>query len=581
MGFVKNFFASCLGALVALMLVFIFVIFFFASLTSDEVKVISDKSVLHLKLDVPITELEADDPFEDLLPGASKNIGLMQLKRMLAHAKSDSKIHGILLEADITFAGTATLQEIRASLQDFRSSGKWVIAFADNYTEDAHFLASAADRIYMSPHGMVEFNGLSIDVTFFKRFFDKVGIKPEVFRVGEFKSAVEPFLRDDLSEENKLQLNALLHDMLNSRLQRISESRDIDVSRLAELANGMLARNATQAVETGLIDSLIYMDELKAEIRDRLGLVATAEVPLVTYHDYQKTYVTANKSENEVAVIVIDGEILPGESTDGMVGSTTIRKAIQRARKSNAVKAIVVRVNSPGGAFQAADEMWREIMLAAQEKPVIASMGDYAASGGYYVAMPCDTIVALPTTITGSIGIYSVLFDLSGLLEDKIGITTEEVKTGEVGELITFTRPLTPLEREIWQTQTNALYEVFIRKAAMGRDMSIEELKRVASGRVWTGSQAEANNLVDIQGGFDDAVALAAGAANLGDDYKLQFYPEPKTTLEKLFGVVEDNARAFTRQPTMRDLLPLYKQWQHIKTYEGVQARMPLEFEIQ
>jgi len=580
MGFFKNFFSSCLGALVALFVFTGLIIYFFVALASQQVQTISDNSVLHLKLNVPITELESEDPVEEFLPGSESSIGLMQLKQALRYAKTDEKIKGILLNTPITLTGMSTLEEIRSSLQDFRSSGKWVIAYADSYSEGAYYIASVADKIYLGPHGMLEFNGLATDVAFFKRLFDKLEIKPEVFRVGEFKSAVEPFLRDNLSEENKLQLNEMLQSIHTSMLQRVSEARNIPVEKLRDIADHMLVRNARQAVSYGLADSLAYIDQVKDDIRKRLNIDDEGNISFVKYAEYRKSILSTSTSKNEIAVIVADGDIMPGESSPGSVGAVTIREAVRKARINDKVKAIVIRVNSPGGAFEAADEMWREIALAAEQKPVIASMGDYAASGGYYIAMPCDSIVALPTTVTGSIGIFSVLFDLSAFLENRIGITTEEVKTGEVGELITFNRPLTTLERDIWQTQTNELYEVFVSKAAQGRNMALEDLKKVASGRVWTGTQAVERKLADVTGDFETAVKIAASSAGVGDDYKVRFYPKPKTTLDWLFGSAEETAQTKMLQYKLGDEFPVYKQWQRIKKYQGAQARMPLEFQI-
>jgi len=300
----------------------------------------------------------------------------------------------------------------------------------------------------------------------------------------------------------------------------------------------------------------------------------------VKYSKYKKSFTADLSSKNEIAVIVADGEIMPGKADQGTVGATTIVEQIRRERNNDKVKAIVLRINSPGGAFQAADNMWREITLATKQKPVIASMGDYAASGGYYLAMGCDTIVARPTTVTGSIGIFSVLFDLSSFLGNKIGITSEEVKTGEIGNLVTFTRTLTDREKALWQNQTNAIYETFTRKAAEGRSMSQDDLKKIASGRVWTGAQAKDNGLADVLGGFDDAVKIAAAKAGIGDDYKLRYYPRPRPFLQRIFGDMEENAKASSLRTELGEYYPWYQQWNRVKHYQGVQARMGVEFQI-
>jgi protease-4 len=578
----KTFFSSCLGTVVGLVVVFFLLIaFLIGSVNTDKEVIVSDNSVLVLKLDKRITELELEDPVAELLPGTvDESIGLIQLKQAIREAKGDPKIKGIYLNAPFVSAGFATLQEIRESLIDFKSDGKWVIAYGDYYTEGGYYLSSVADQVYMNPTGQVELNGLEAEVQFFKRLFDKLEIKPEVFRVGEFKSAVEPFLRENMSPENELQLSELIHSLYGRVIEGIAEARELPQARVQEIADKMLVREARQAVEFGLIDSLWYDDQVKAEIRGRLNLSENATIGFVKYHEYQKSISLPGTSKNEIAVIVADGEILPGKADNGVVGSVTIREEIRRARTSDRVKAIIIRVNSPGGAFNAADEMWREIYLASQEKPVIASMGDYAASGGYYLAMACDTIVAQPNTITGSIGVFSVLFDLSSFLGNKIGITSDQVKTGEVGDLVTVTRPLTDQEKAIWQKQTDDVYEIFTSKAADGRDMEQAAIKKVAGGRVWSGTQALDKGLVDILGSFDDAIKIAADEADLGDDYRLRYYPEQKTFVERLMNDYEDNVRTSILRNEAGEYYNWFQQWERVKNYQGSQARLPFEFSL-
>jgi len=434
----------------------------------------------------------------------------------------------------------------------------------------------------MSSTGQVELNGLAIEVNFFKKLFDKLEIRPEVFKVGDFKSAVEPFVRENMSDENRLQLTEMINGIYDHMTSELARSRKLPPERVKEIADKMLVRNSKQAVEFGLIDSLYYDDQVKNEIRGRLGIEEKKTIPFVKYSDYTKVVTTtSNDSKNEIAVIVADGEILPGKAETGVVGSTTIRDQIRRARMNDRVKAIVIRVNSPGGSFTAADEMWREVDLAAKVKPVIGSMGDYAASGGYYLSMACDTIVAQPNTITGSIGVFSVLFDLSGFLGDKIGITSEHLKTGEVGDLVTVTRPLTQQEKDIWQKQTNEVYEIFTGNAAKGRHMAQDDIKKVASGRVWTGAQALDKGLVDMLGSFNDAINIAAEKAGVGDDYKLRYYPEHKSFLERLMSDYENDVRTSTLKKETGEYYHWFRQWERVKNYQGTQARMPFELIIQ
>ena len=581
MNFLKTFLASCLGTLVALALLVFLTIGFIAGLSDEKAVQVSDNSVLHLRLEAPITELELDDPLAEVFPAAAdQSIGLLRLKQVIRHAKTDPKIEGIYLNTSMAMTGIASLKELRESILEFRESGKWVVAYADFFTEGGYYLATAADKIYMYPEGQAEFNGLATEVMFFKKLLDKLEVNPQIFRVGDFKSAVEPFMRENLSEENRLQLNSILNSMYDEILRDVAKARNIPLERLKEISGKMLVQDAQDAKKYGLIDSLLYDDEVKAELRGRLNLDEDSKIGFVRYGQYKKTVPVVASSKNEIAVIVADGEIVPGRSDNGTVGSATVVELVRKARTNDRVKAIVLRVNSPGGVFQSADQMWRELVLAAEAKPVICSMSDYAASGGYYLAMACDTIVAQPTTITGSIGVFSVLFDLSAFLDHKIGITAEEVKTGDYGDMVTVTRRLTDAEKAIWQKQTEKIYDTFTRKAAESRGMSQDALKKIASGRVWTGSQAKENGLADVIGGFDDAVDIAAQQANIGDDYKLRFYPQPKPLLDRLMGNVEEEFSQAMIKRELGEQYTWYQQWNKVKQYQGVQARMGVPFKI-
>jgi protease-4 len=580
----KNFLTSCAGTIVGIViLLFLLIGYLVTAVQMEAPVVVEDNSVLFIKLDKEISELEVESPIAEFLPAAdNESLGLIELRDAIRYAKTDEKIKGIYLNAPEVGAAFSTLDELRKSLEDFKTSGKWVIAYSNYYGEGGYYLSTVADKVYMNPTGSVELNGLAIEVQFFKKLFDKLEIKPEVFRVGDFKSAVEPFIRDNMSDENRLQLTEMINSIYSNMTAEVAKSRNLPAERVKEIADKMLVRNSSQAVEFGLIDSLYYDDQIRDVLRERLGLEAKKIVPFVKYSDYRKTVTAAGgDSKNEIAVIVADGEILPGKNENpGSVGSATIRDQIRRARTAERVKAIVIRVNSPGGAFVGADEMWREVTLAAKEKPVIASMGDYAASGGYYLAMAADTIVAQPNTITGSIGVFSVLFDLSGFMGNKLGITSEQVKTGEIGELMTVTRTLTQQEKDIWQKQTDEVYEIFTSKAAQGRHMSQDDIKKVASGRVWTGEQALDKGLVDILGSFDDAVKIAANKAGLGEDYKVKYYPKTRSFFERIMNDYKDDVRTSALKEATGEYYMFFHQWERVKNYQGVQTRMPVEFII-
>jgi protease IV len=584
MNFFRSFMAAFLALVVFSIISFIFFFIIIAALGSEQKQTIKENSVLHLELDGRIQELQEDDPFEGLpLPGKEEGrIGLLQLKQAIAHAKNDSNVEGIVIEAGHIQGGFSTIEEIRESLIDFRKTGKWVVAYNEVYSEGAYYLATAADKIYIHPEGEVEFNGLAMEVSFFKRLLDKLEIKPQVFRVGEFKSAVEPFLLEQMSPESELQLTELARGMNDHMLARISEERKMSVEKLKEISDNMMARNARTAKELGLIDQLYYDDQYQDDLRQRLEIGKDDNISFVSFSKYRKTVPAQKYTDNEIAVIVADGTIMPGENNgdDDVIAGETFVKEIRKARNNKKIKAIVLRINSPGGEFRASDMMWREITEARKQKPVIASMSDYAASGGYYMAMGCDTIVAQPNTITGSIGIFAMLPDMSGFLGNKLGITFDEVKTGNYGELYTVTRPLTDAEKRFWQTNLEEGYDTFTGKAAEGRGISKEEILKVAGGRVWTGAQAKGINLVDVQGGFDDAVKIAAAKAGV-DDYHLRYYPKPRNFFQEWFSQQEEEATVKALKAELGDLYPLYLQYQRMKTYQGMQARFPFEIQIQ
>jgi protease-4 len=333
-------------------------------------------------------------------------------------------------------------------------------------------------------------------------------------------------------------------------------------------------------VSAGLIDSLMYYDQVQHELRQRLNLSDDDAITFITHGKYKKSFTVSSKSKNEIAVIVADGDIVPGKAETGLIGSNTFAEELRKARNNDRVKAIVLRINSPGGSALASDVMWREVVLASKEKPVIASMSDYAASGGYYLAMGCDTIVAQPTTITGSIGVFSVLFDLSSFLDNKIGITFDEVKTGETGELVTFTRPLTEVEKAAWQKRTEEIYATFTQKAAEGRGMPVDQLKKIASGRVWTGAQAKENGLVDVLGNFNDAVRIAATKAGVQDDFKVRYYPKQKTFIDQWLEGGEDFTETRLLKRELGEHYSIYTRLKNIERLKGSQTRMPYELII-
>ncbi len=562
----------------------------FALATSGGTPTISQKTVLVLKLRENITERDINNPIPNLnnpLNPVTNGTGLLSILHQIKKAKRDANIGGILLNLRGVSAGFASLKEVREALIDFKKSKKFVLAYGEYLSEGAYYLASVADQIYVNPTGDVEFNGLSAERTFYKGALDKLDVKPEIFRVGTYKSAVEPYLVDQMSEASREQTESYLNSIYDLYLKDVAASRNIPVKALTNISDSLLVQGVEDALKYQLITHVGYYDEVEAEMKKRLGLKAKSRIKLVSYNKYSEVKTAWSEKQQApnatIAVIVAEGEIRSGNGGDGVIGSAKIVKALRTARKRKSVKAVVLRINSPGGSALASDVMWREIHLTRKVKPVIASMSDVAASGGYYIAMACDTIVAQPNTITGSIGIFSVYFDVSKLMKNKIGITTDYVNTGEFSALGNPNKPFTAREKEILQRGIERGYENFTSKAAKDRRMSIDKLKKIASGRVWSGSEAKANGLVDVLGSFDDAVALAAKRAQLATGgYRLQLYPIEKPFLDK----VRDNlgvsikARQEIVKKELGEWYAYFEILKKIKEKPQIQARLPYDIVI-
>jgi protease-4 len=542
-------------------------------------------SILHLDLNGrTLVERTSDedlvfgsflDPF-----GGENTAGLVNLKKAIGEAKTNENVKGIYLNAGLFGAGQAGLLELREALIDFKTSGKFIVAYDEAYSEGGYFLASVADEIYLNPLGGIDFNGFSSEGIFLKGFFEKVGIKPEVFRVGEFKSAVEPFILDKMSPENRLQTQYFLDDINNHALELIAKSRGIAQDSLIRINHQMLVRKPKDAVTYKLATALKYEDEVHSILKEKLGLKEDDQIETINATDLGGMAKSQNiTSSNRIAVILAEGEIVDGNA-DGAISSEKFAKEIRKARKDENIKAIVLRVNSPGGSILASEVIWREMSEAKKVKPVIVSMGEVAASGGYYIAAPADTIVAQPNTITGSIGIFGILFNVQELVNDKLGVTTDVVSTGELSDFGNMARPLTEVERTIIQSSVEDGYETFISRVAEGRGMHPDSVRKVASGRVWTGTQAKARGLVDVLGGLDTAIGIAAAKIKAGEDYRVVYFPEKKPWFEELMVSFSDQVQVRILQTQLGDQYPLYQKIQKLKNYQGVQVRMPQEIVI-
>lgn len=555
-----------------------------SSSRSEQVKV-SENSVLHLDLNGrTLVERTSEDDLDLSIFGnpfgQEMTAGLINLKKAIGEAKTNDNIKGIYLNTGLIMAGQANLLELREALVDFKTSGKFIVAYDEAYTEGGYYIASVADEVYLNPLGGIDFNGFSSEGIFFKGLFEKVGVKPEIFRVGEFKSAVEPFILEKNSPEARLQTQSFLDDMNQFALHGISESRNIAYDSLKKINDLMLVRKPQDAVTYGLATELLYLDQVLTKLKEKLGIDEEDDIKTINATDLNKTAKSKNiTSSNRIAVIIAEGEIVGGKA-DGVISSEKFAKEIRKARKDDNIKAIVLRVNSPGGSVVASEVIWREMAEAKKVKPVYVSMGEVAASGGYYISAPADTIVAQPNTITGSIGIFGMMFNAQELLNDKLGITTDVVKTGELSDFMNPTRPMTDVERTIIQNTVEDGYETFISRVSEGRGMSPEAVKEVASGRVWTGNQAKERGLVDVLGGLNTTIEIAAARIGAVDDYRVVYYPTKKPWFESIMEDLGNSVQIKILKSELGSNYTLYKQVEKLKSYQGVQVRMPQEIII-
>lgn len=583
MKFLRNVLATVVGIFLFFLVSFLFLLILISAASEERLVKIEDNSILHLKLDKAILERERPDAFSGLglVPGFSEGgIGLIQLKDAIRHAAEDDKIAGILLEAPFIMAGFAAVDDIRTELDNFRGSGKFLFAYSELYTEGGYYLASVADSVFLNPDQSVfEFDGINLERTFLKRMFDKLGIEAYVFKTGDFKDAFEPFTEEKMNPRAKEHLNQLINALYGNILKNVARSRNMEVDEVARISKGALAIGAEDALDLGLVDVLAYRDEVYDILRQKTGLEGDAKLKTVSYGGYRKSYKDKPTSKNRIAVIMADGEIIGGKGEIGMVGSERFAEEISKARKDSKIKAIVLRVNSPGGGALASDVIWREIELAAAEKPVIASMGDVAASGGYYLAMACDTIVVQPNTITGSIGVTAFMFNVEKLMSDKIGLTTDQVKTGDHSDLYSMSRPKTPQQIQMLQMRTNEAYASFLEKAAKGRNMGVEQLEPLAGGRVWTGEQALQLGLADLFGDLDRAIEIAAEKAGISGDFRLRYYPVQKDPIEELISRLSGDMETRIARNRLGIFYDAFDKFRVIERYQGIQARLPFDLQ--
>jgi len=585
--FFKFVFASMLGFILSFFVVFILLVALIAAMVSSagsEGKVsATSNSIMHISLDYPIKERADKNPFSEFnLMGFENNkrIGLNEILLNLEEAKKDDHIKGIYLNVSSLEAGFATIEEIRNALIDFKKSGKFILAYSEVYTQGAYYLASVADKVYLNPEGMIDFRGLSSELMFFKGSLDKLEIEAQIIKVGTYKSAVEPFILDKMSEPNRQQVNSFLGSMYDHFLSEISKSRKIPKNTLFSLADSAKVRNPKDALVFKMIDGLKYKDEVLDELKSRTGIDKKKDLKSVSIEEYNPApSETESSSSDRIAIIYANGEIISGEGNDESIGSERISRAIRKARIDKKVKAIVLRVNSPGGSALASDVIWREMILAKKAKPVIVSMGDVAASGGYYIACAADSIFAQPNTITGSIGVFGIIPNMQNFFKNKMGITFDGVKTGKFADLGTVSRPLTDAEKMIFQQEVNRVYSTFTQKVADGRKKSRNYIDSIGQGRVWSGTEALQNGLVDRLGNIDAAIASAAKKAKI-TDFKLVSYPDQVDPLKSLFEHTSDKIKIYFIKRELGNQFMYYEQMQSAINLTGVQARIPYNIQV-
>ena len=582
--FFKFVFASMVGIILSSILLFVIFIASIGALVSssnDEV-IVAENTILHVNLNVPIVERGSTSPLDDLDLGpfkGDKTLGLDNILKSINHAKSDDNIKGIYLDVSYLVTGFASIEEIRDALIEFKKSGKFIIAYSEVYSQGAYYLASVANKIYLNPQGILELKGFSSEIVFLKGALEKLDIEAQIIKVGTYKSAVEPFILDKMSDANRLQTKELLGSMYNHFTAQISASRKIPQDSIIAIADGLKSRSPEDAVKYKLVDALKYKDEVLVELKAKTGIDKKKNLKTVSISDYAKTVSNTSTASDRISVIYANGEINSGEGDENTIGSEGISKALRKARLDDKVKAVVLRVNSPGGSSLASDVIWREVLLTKKVKPIIVSMGDYAASGGYYIACAADSIFAEPNTITGSIGVFAIVPNMKGFFNNKLGLTFDGVKTGQFADLGNISRPLTAPEKMILQREVNRTYSDFTKIVANGRKISQTYVDSIGQGRVWTGEQALKLKLIDRIGHLEDAIASAAKKAKI-KEYKIVNYPEIKDGLLGFLDDSEDKIKLYMVKQELGVSYPYYQKVKKVMNIKGLQARMPYEIEI-
>ncbi len=588
--FFKFVFASCLGVFLAGFVFFGLFGVMIGGLASSGFggkgkAEISKNSILNLSLDAPLPEKSNNLPMDPFEFNPNKIVGLQDLKRSLKMAEDDDKIKGVLIDVEALSVGQATASDIRDAILDFKKSDKFVYAYADGMSQGAYYIASAADSVFMNPVGSISFTGFSAQIPFIKDMLERLGIDMQIFYAGDFKSATEPLRLYKMSDKNKLQIREYIEGLYNNFLEEIAASRNISKAELRTIANEYKVKSVEDAVRYGLIDGLMYRDQVENLLKDAVDIDEDKKLKYVKLGKYSKNLKKNFSSKNKVAVVYAEGNIVTGEGESGSIGGDKYADIFKKIRKDKKVKAVVLRVNSGGGSALASEIMWRELTLLKEKGiPIIVSMGDYAASGGYYIACMADTILAKPNTITGSIGVFSVIPNMRETFDDKIGITFDTVKTTQHSVGLGVYYKVSEEEGKVLEAMTKKIYETFLQRVADGRDMSRDEVHEIAQGRVWTGTKAKELGLVDELGDLDDAIEIAVNKAGVSDDYRIAEYPIIKEPIQQLLDDLAKKDAANLKNAMIKNELgevsELYFYAKELKNLKGVQARIPFKIEV-
>jgi protease-4 len=579
--FFKIFFASLTALVVFTIVAFFLTMAFFVGLATAKKIEVDKNSVLILNLSQPYLEQQLENPLAELTSNEELNVpGVYDVVRLIQKAKADEKIKGIYLMAGLNPNGFATCEEIRNALIDFKKSNKFILAYGETMNQKSFYVANVADKIFVNPKGFFDWQGFSTELLFLKGTLEKLEIEPQIFYAGKFKSATEIFRTDKMTDENKLQTSEWMNDIYSDFLLKTAETRKTDTATLHQLANTMAIQTPQDAVTYKLIDGMKYDDEVRDEIKQKLGIGKYDVINFITINRYFKAVQIRKFTGDRIALIYAQGNIVDGNSDEQMtISSGNYIKLIRKARLDKTIKAIVFRVNSGGGSALASEAIWRELSLAKKEKPVVVSFGDVAASGGYYISCAADSIFASPVSITGSIGVFGIIPNMQAFFKNKLGVTFDGVKTATYADAGSVFRPLTENEKRFVQKSIDDIYLSFKQRVSESRKTSVESIDSIAQGRVWSGTKALGNGLIDKYGGLQDAIDCAVRMAKV-KQYQLKEYPGVKNIFDKLFGAGNNSLKTQTLKTELgEENFKIYNELIRVKQMtNSVQARLPFEF---